>query len=46
MKQTSQVNPGTVPAIRRAAVIDQADLDKVSGGGGARGGVSTDRAQK
>ena len=47
MKQRPQERkPGTVPAIQRASVIDKTDLDKVSGGGGARGGVVGNSAQK
>ena len=52
MKQMSQVHkPAPVPAtqeLERApaqpvGVISEADLDKVSGGGGASGGVNGDR---
>jgi len=47
MKQMSQSRkPSPAPAISRGTVIDEADLEKVSGGGGARGGVIGNRAEK
>jgi len=54
MKQMSQVRkPGKAPAnaaldqapARPMAMISDADLDKVSGGGGPSGGVIGDRQQ-
>ena len=51
MKQTLQANPGTQVntahkvSPQPASVIGDADLDKVSGGGGSPGGVLGDRAR-
>jgi hypothetical protein len=52
MKQMSKVNRATVVKpvreqvpVQQAGVIGETDLDKVSGGGGASGGVLGDRAR-